>query len=199
MKGMRINRILLAVSALGLGALLVACDAVAEYTVVNKIDQPLITRVRFESDCEEVGGNRADYLHAEDSIQPFERYRYYDIYGAGIGSPSAKCVQVLTADRRLVLAAPYHEGRAYEVEDPLGLISEPAPQLKQLPDRAGPDQIVEGLREEPVRNAIAIVLLVIGALLFLLFFGGALIGLVIAAFLLGRFFYRHYFGRGAAS
>jgi len=171
-----------------------ACDAVAEYTVVNHTDRALITRIRFESDCNVVDGNRADYL-PEERIKPFETHESYDIYGTGIGGPSAECVQVLTADRRLILGAPYDEGKTYEVEEPVEPAGKPAPKTGELPDQSGPDQILEGIKEHPVQNAIGITVILFLLAMFAFFFGGGLVGLIIAVFLVTRFFYRHYVGK----
>ncbi len=190
---MRIKLVSLPVLAFSAGLILTACDAVAEYTVVNGTDQPLITRALFEGDCQLVRGNRADYL-PERHVEPFETLLYEDIYGAGIGSQGVKCIQVLTADRRLILAAPYEEGKRYEVAEPTTFADEPAPEISELPKQSGPDQILEGIREEPVQNAIAIGFFLVFFLIGLVLFVGTLAGIAYAAFLTVRRFYRYYRG-----
>ncbi len=174
----------LVITALALAVVLTACDAVAEYTLVNETDRPLITRALFESDCEMAGGNSADYL-PERQVKPFETYDFFDIYGAGIGSVGVKCVQILTSDRRIILAARYEYGKTYVVKEPVRPIGEPAPEISDLPRQSGPDQIFEGIREKPVKNAIAIGIP-------LTFIGATLAGFFYAIFITGRFFYRRY-------
>lgn len=180
---MRIKLVSLATLAFGAGLILTACDAVAEYTVVNGTDQPLITRALFESDCWLVRGNSNDYL-TEEAVDPFETYEYLDIFGAGLGSQEVKCVQVLAADRRLILAAPYEEGKRYEVAEPATSFGETAPEISELPKQRGPDQILESIREQPVESAINIA--------FLLIVGGPILaGIAYATFITVRHFYRH--------
>jgi hypothetical protein len=183
---MRVKAAALGITGLTLAVVMTACDAVAEYTVVNETDRPLITRALFEGDCQMARGNSADYL-PEQQVEPFEAYEFFDIYGAGIGSQGVKCVQVLTSDRRIILAAPYEEGKTYEVKEPVRIIGEPAPEISDLPGQSGPNQILEGIREEPVENAIAIGF-------FLILIGGTLAGFFYAIFITVRFFYRHYRG-----
>jgi len=154
---------------LGLAAsllLLSACDSIANYSVDNQTDQTLITRALFEDDCSQTGRYRSDYL-GEEVVPPKKKTSFEWIYGTDV--ETVHCVQVLSADRRLILAEPYSEGQTYAVTDTgnkgLAVASDPA----TIPDQGRLDQFKEALKERPFRTA-------------LLLFGWALVLGVWAAF-----------------
>ena len=129
---MRAKQVALAIAALGLLALLTACDWFAEYTVVNETDQELITWPLLDH-CDALVGHREDYLH-EDVVMPHRRLDYFWINGPFPGPfAEPKCVQVATKDRRLILSAPYEHGGTYTVREPLQPLTTPIPKRGDLP------------------------------------------------------------------
>ena len=129
---MRAKQVALAIAALGLLALLTACDWFAEYTVVNETDQELITWPLLDH-CDALVGHREDYLH-EDVVMPHDTLDYFWINGP-FPDPFAdpECVQVATKDRRVVLSAPYEHGATYTVREPLRTLTDPVPKQGDLP------------------------------------------------------------------
>ncbi len=158
---------------------LTACDNFAGYTVINESDKQLITWPFFE-DCGMVVGNKADYLH-EEVIEPFERLHYHDVHGK---PRDPKCVQVVTKDRRIVMAERYEDGGTYVVREPLEPRGDPIPERGDLPNRS----FGEMIRETPPVALVAFGLQVMFAL-------GFLVALLFALFITVRFLYRHYGGK----
>jgi hypothetical protein len=125
---MRAKRLALAIAAVGLLALLTACDWFAEYTVINETDQELITWPLLHH-CDVLVGQRGDYLD-EDVVMPHSTHDYSYISGQ---FPEPECVQVATKDRRLVLSEPYEYGATYRIREPLQPLSTPIPKESDLP------------------------------------------------------------------
>jgi hypothetical protein len=166
-----------------LGILLTGCDAAPEFVVVNETQQTLITRPVFE-ECAAGGSNRQDYLD-EQIVPPMTAFEYSEIYGFRAGQSSLSCVEVMTEDRRLVLAEPYERGRAYNVSDPLPEPLAVVPEIQELPSQSALAQIREDLDERPL-----------GAGVFLVWMTVLVVPLLTAAAFVGfvtvRFFWRQY-------
>ncbi len=169
------------------------CDSVASYTIENKTGSGLITRPSFEENCLLTDGNQADFL-PEQTVRPFEQYAYEDIHAAQPDGIS--CVQVLTTDRRMVLAESYKEGRVYTVAEPLTPISDPVPEISELPRQSGLEQHLEQAKEHPLAKGVEIVGWGIVLGFWLLFVVGLPLGAVVALLILVRRLWRQ---RGRSS
>ena len=149
----------------------------------------------FEDDCMLTAGNQSDYL-PEQSIEPFERFLYEDVYGAGPDGIS--CVQIMSVDRRILLAEPYKEGRVYTIDDPLTPISDRVPEIADLPIQSASDQHLEDAKERPFAKGLELLGWGIVLGLWLLYLVGLLlilvvpVGAVVALFLIARHFWRGY-------
>lgn len=128
---MRAKQVALATAALGVLALLTACDWFAEYTVVNETDQELITWALLD-DCDKPVGHREDYLH-EKVVCPHDTLDYFWITGTFPPFHKPGCVQVATKDRRIIFSAPYENGATYTVREPLQPLAGPIPKQGDLP------------------------------------------------------------------
>jgi hypothetical protein len=174
----RVKLAALLILILALPAVLTACDTFAEYTVINETGEELITWP-FLEDCDSVVSDKQDYLH-EEVIKPRERHVYFDAYWG----PEAKCVQVVTKERRLVLAERYEYNGTYVVTEPLQPLGDPIPQHSDLPNQSWG----ETLREMPL---IFFILAPLAFLFAVAFVVACLFGTV--DFL--RFLYRRYMGK----
>lgn len=175
---MRGKLVAAAILTLALPAVLTACDTFAEYTVINQTDQELTTWPFFEG-CAAVVSDKQDNLH-EEVIKPRERHVYFEAYWG----PEAKCVLVVTKDRRLVLAERYEYGGTYTVREPLQPFGDPIPEQADLPNQSWG----ETLREMP---PIFFIVVPFAFLFGVAFVVACLFGIV--DFL--RFLYRRYMGK----
>ena len=169
---MRAKRVALAFAALGLLALLPACDWFAEYTVVNQTDQELITWPLLHH-CDVLVGHNGDYLD-QDTVMPHSTLDYSWIGGP---HPDPECVQVATKDRRIVLSEPYEYGATYTVRQPLKPFTDPIPKEKDLPRKP----FTETFMELPVLTSF---MLAVAAGTSAGVVGGTLVGM--------RFLYRRF-------
>jgi hypothetical protein len=174
---MRVKLAALVITALALAVVLTACDAFAEYTVINQTDEELLTWPLLE-DCSVVVGKENDYLH-EEVVRPHDRHTYFDAYSPAL--PEPRCVQVATMDRQLVLAERYEYGATYTVTEPVRPFGEPIPERGDLPGQS----LGEFFGETP-----PFYLATLG--LGILFGLGVIAGFLFALFLIVRFFYRFY-------
>ncbi len=168
----------------GAGLVSTACDAFATYTIDNKTDQPLITRGVMEEDCSQTGGLGSDYLE-ERSVPPNTAVDIEYVYGGAIDSVS--CVQVLTSDRRLVLAEPYREDRTYTI-DSIQTGGEATADPLTLPEHRDLGQLKEDLWEHPAQTIGILVILLIG----LAFVVAIPLGVLASCFVIGRDVFNRY-------
>ncbi len=122
----------LVLGLLACGLFAVGCDAVISYTVVNLTGGPVLTRGVLEN-CDHGVRNRQDHLD-EEPVASGETYEYTEIFGA-IG-PTMKCVHVLDANRRIVLAAPFREGATYTVTTENAPAGDPLLPRAELPNQS---------------------------------------------------------------
>jgi len=175
---MRAKQVALAIAALGLLALLTACDWVAEYTVINETDQELITWPLLHH-CDMLVGHRGDYLD-QDTVMPHSTLDYSWIGGP---HPDPECVQVATKDRRIVLSEPYEYGGTYTVTEPLQPLTTPIPKEKDLPRKP----FTEDFTEAPLLTSL---MLAVAAGTSAGVVGGTLVGM--------RFLYRRFRAQATA-
>jgi len=176
---MRAKRVALAIAALGVLALLTACDWFAEYTVVNETDQELITWALLDN-CDKSVGHREDYLH-EKVLCPHDTLDYFWITGTFPPFHEPDCIQVATKDRRVVLSAPYEHGATYTVKEPLQPLTAPIPKQSDLPR----EPFGERFSQSPFLTTSTIV-----------FNSFIVLGAPFAALIAVRFFWAH--GKGQA-
>ena len=170
---MRARLAIFVTTAVALTSVLTACDAFADYTVVNRTDEQLLTWALLD-DCSVVVRNEDDYLH-EEEIQPQETVNYSEVYSPYLPEPG--CVQVATKDRRLVLAEPYDYGATYTVREPLRPLGERIPEQSELPSESWGEFFSQLPPILYVQLGLAV---------------GFLAAFVFVAFITIRFFYRYY-------
>ena len=178
---MRAKLAALGITALALAVVLTACDAFAEYTVINQTDEELLTWPLLE-DCSVVVGKENDYLHVE-VVEPHERHTYFDAYSPALPEPG--CVQVATMDRQLVLAERYEYGATYTVTEPVRPFGQPIPEPGDLPGQS----VGEFFGETP---PVYLAMLGLG----ILFGLGVIAAFLFALLIIVRFFYRFYVRKG---
>ncbi len=142
---------------LGICMLAIPYDPFVSYTVVNNTGEELLTWV-MERDCSVVVGNKSDYLKTV-VVPPHQTIEYRSF------SEHAKCIQVVTSDRHLVLARDYDYRAVVVISEPI-TASTVIPQESDLPSAPGPS-LIETLLTKPGRR-----LLVAYASVFLIVSGG---------------------------
>jgi len=134
---MRVKQATLALAAVGVLALLTACDSFAEYTLINDTGQELITWPLLHH-CDKLVGHDGDYLD-EDVVMPHSTLDYFYVSWF----PEPGCVQVATKDRRIVLSEPYEYGGTYTVREPLQPLTDPIPEEEDLPTKPFAEAFME--------------------------------------------------------
>jgi hypothetical protein len=175
---MRAKQVALAIAALGLLALLTACDWFAEYTVVNETDQELITWPLLHH-CDVLVGHDGDYLD-QDVVMPHSTLDYSYISGQ---FPEPECVQVATKDRRIVLSEPYEYGGTYTVREPLQPLTTPIPKESDLPRKPFTETFMDAPQTMSFGLAVA---------------AGMSAGVIIGTFMGTRFLYRRFRAQATA-
>lgn len=173
---MRVKQAALALAALGVLALLTACDSFAEYTLINETDEELITWPLLHH-CDKLVGHDGDYLD-EDVVMPHGTLEYFYVSRF----PEPECVQVATKDRRLVLSEPYEYGGTYTVREPLQPLTDPIPKEKDLPAKP----FTEAFMEAPLFFTLGLAV-----------WAGICLGVVIGTLLAMRFLYRRFRARAS--
>lgn len=146
---------------LGLCLLGIPRDPFINYTVVNNTDSQLITWF-MEERCLVVVGQKGDYLETEH-VPPYGTVRYSSF------SDAQGCIQVLTADRRLIAARDYStsggEGPEIVITEPITTSATVPPEsaLPSDPDRT----LIATLVTSPARD-----MLILYAALFFIVVGG---------------------------
>jgi hypothetical protein len=107
-------------------------DEFYKYTVINHTEEDLLTWV-FRGECESLVGYTEDY-EGDSFVEVVPPRGEVDVFH-GTWEPKVNCVQVATADRRLVLSSPYEYGSTYTVNAPLQPIGDPVPQFEDLPNK----------------------------------------------------------------
>ena len=182
---MRIRSALVLCTVAGIGILSTGCDAVATYYVDNQTGQALITRALFEGDCTQTSGYRDDYLEEYPVARATTSAIEY-IYGGG--PESVSCIQVLTGDRRLILADSYHNGATYAVVASAQPTGDPVIKAELLPNQGFLSQLKEGLSEHPVWTIASAAFVLFGLALIV----GIPLATLVAFFVIGRDLYRRY-------
>jgi hypothetical protein len=168
----------LALTAIGFGAFLTACDSYAVYTVINQTDEELITWPFFE-DCGGRVDDNMDVLSGE-VVQPHTQHDY----SAWLAGGPPECVHVANLDRRIVLAEEYHHGATYVVKPPLQPSGDPVPKQDDLPNQSLGDSLRSWVEGPPLVVAFNMLLVLFGL--------GVLAAFAITIFIIVRFFWRHY-------
>ena len=120
----------------------------------NQTDQSLITRAVFEEVCRVIGGLASDYL-PDQPVEPNRQSEYFEIYG-GVGPDAVSCVQVLDANRKLLLGEKYRRGGVYTVTNESAPGQEAAPDSQTLPEHSNFGQWKEDLSERPLSTSLTI-------------------------------------------
>jgi hypothetical protein len=151
------KRVLAVPPLIALSLLLTACDSFVGYTVTNDTNEDLLAWVFF-NDCENVTGYSDEYDY-ERAVSAGTTTEVSEVEGA---VPRGDwCLQVVDADRRLVLAEPYDD--EHEV---LVVIQEPLsrgptiPQTSDLPDRPFLGTVWRTFAMQPLSFIFAVVVVV---------------------------------------